>query len=516
MGSRGPQPVNINWDEFDKLVSYQCTQVEVAAFFDISTDWLEVLCQRHRGLKLSEVWDKRKMLGRVRLRKAQFGIVERGGSGAATMAIWLDKKMFPDENPDRELPPSPPGSLGGQTRTKLTFTQFCLNASYPAPFPKQEEMRAFVLDETEARMLLGARGVGKTDYATVMGTAYDVYEEWFDGTFVRTLIMSKSKSRNAAMVEEIAKALEANGVPLEKENTSCIRVQGLVGKDHSVEAITIRTSMRGRHPDRIIMDDPVTDEDVSEAMRLLVKRKYNEALKLTSNVCVIGQPAHQRDLYAELRGLKTMKRLEVPHGMIPELDHDLEAQRLAGVDENTIQASYHLKIITDGTTFFSNIKYIDSLPAGPKVAFIDPSDGGDYTAISLFKGLVGGMGVEGYVWKKAWYHCLDDIIAICKANGVARICFETNMTGTQPIAQLRDLVKKLGLGIGIVGSHSDSNKHALIQAAGSYSHMIHLSRKSDKTYADHVVNYEYKAKYDDAPDSLARGLEWMGLLKGKK
>lgn len=514
MGSRGPQPIDINWDEFDKLVSFQCTQIEVAAFFGISHDWLDKLCQRHRGEKLSEVWDKRKALGRVRLRKAQFGIVERGGPGAATMAIWLDKKMFPDENPDRQPPPAPgPGSA---VKVKATFTEFCVLAGYYAPYPKQEEMRAFILDEIDPRMLLGARGIGKTDYGTVLGIAYDIYEEWFDGTFSTTLILTKSKSRNAAIVEEIAKALKANGVPLEKENTSCVRVKGLIGKDHSVEAITIRSSMRGRHPDRIVMDDPVTDEDVSEAMRTLVKRKYNEALKLTSNVCVIGQPAHQRDLYAELRGLEKMKRLELPYGSIPELDHDLEAQRLAGVDENTIQASYFLKIVTDGTTFFSDIKYIDQMPTGPSVAFIDPSDGGDYTAITVFRGFGDGIAVQGYVWKKAWYHCLDEIMAVCTTLSVVKLCFETNMTGTQPISQLRDLVKKLGLGIGVMGRHSDSNKHAIIQAAGSYSQRIHLSRKSDKTYADHVVNYEYGAKYDDAPDSLARGLEWIGFLKGKK
>src|SRR5690606_37878310 len=122
----------------------------------------------------------------------------------------------------------------------------------------------------------------------------------------------------------------------EKKNASCIRVLGLIGKDHSVSSITVGTSsIRGRHPKRIIMDDPVTEEDVSEATRKRVQRVYNELNKLRSNILVVGQPVHKLDLYGTLRPL--LKKMEVPHGAIPELDHDLDAQRLAGVSEESIQ-----------------------------------------------------------------------------------------------------------------------------------------------------------------------------------
>ena len=93
------------------------------------------------------------------------------------------------------------------------------------------------------------------------------------------------------------------------------------------------------------------------------------------------------------------------------------------------------------------------------------------------------------------------------------ICFETNATGRQPLDQLRDIFKHIG--IGVVGVHSDTNKHAVIMAAGQYAHMIYLSQDSESSYTEHVIEYEYGAKFDDAPDSLARGLEWIGLIKGK-
>lgn len=509
MSRTGRPRIPINWEEFDKLVSFQCTQEEIASFFDCDVDTIDNRLKEERGTTFSEIWHKRKLWGKIRLRKAQFSIVERGGPGAATMAIYLDKKINPEENPDRLPPPPPPmtDNLLAIGLGKKTFTEFCKTAGYPPPYEPQLGMYDFAFNKDLARLLLGARGYGKTDYVTILGVAYDVY---LHGLSTSNLIITKSKARNAAIIEEIANALEANGVKLSKRNSTCIRVEGLVGKDHSVEAVTIRTSLRGRHPKRILMDDPVTEEDVSQAMRRLVKRKYDEAYKLCKNVVVIGQPAHADDLYAELR--KIILKLEVPHGTIPQLDADLDAMLKAGVDPISIEMSYHLRVPVEGNLPFANIKYLDIFPAGDSVAFIDPSDGGDYTALTVLRGLMDGFAVYGKVWKKPWYHCIDELRTAFKDKNVRRVCFETNCTGTQPIGQLQEAFP----GIGVVGKHSDSNKHAVIMVAGSYAHMIHLSRESDKLYTDHVTKYEYGVDFDDAPDSLARCLEWLGFIKGKK
>jgi hypothetical protein len=528
MGTAGvtPQQDRVNWDEFDKLVAYQCTQQEIADFFGISVDSLDRACQRDRGEKLAEVWDKKKRAGRVKLKKAQFRIAESNHPAAATMAIFLGKALLnqSDQPIDKEILETIQNLgisrdealdiLRGAAERQLakdkkkTFSEFCEKAGYPLPFDKQVEMVQFGMGESVPRLLLGARGYGKTDYVVILGIAYDIYLDPINST---NLIMSKSKERNAAMLAEIAQALKLNGMVLDKENSTSIRVAGLAGKDHSVSAVTIRTvSLRGRHPKRIIMDDPVTEDDTSPATRAVVEKKYNELLKLSDNVLIIGQPAHKYDLYAKLR--KLLRKMEVPHGTIPELDHDLEAQRLAGVDEKSIQASYFLRIVSEGATPFDNVKYLDKFPRGDSVAFIDPShEGGDYTAMSVIRQHFEGVAVEGHVWKKSWNHCLDDIAPLLRKLGVRKLAFETNALGDMPI----DILKATFKGVGVVGRRSVTNKHSTIMAAGTYSHLIHLSRESSNTYIDHVVQYEYKAEYDDAPDSLARGLEWIGLIKGK-
>jgi len=318
------------------------------------------------------------------------------------------------------------------------------------------------------------------------------------------------------MLEEIAKACEANGVVFEKKNRTCLRVAGLIGKDHSVSAVTVGTSsLRGRHPKRVIMDDPVTEEDVQEATRRQVQRVYNEVNKLCTNVLVIGQPVHKSDLYETLRPL--VKKMEVPHGSIPELDHDLEAQRAAGVSEESIQASYFLKVISESDCPLEKVKFLDDFPVGDSaVAFIDPSfEGGDYTALSIVKQYFDGVAVKGKVYKQAWNHCLDKMVEEMLACGVKRLCFETNCLGDQPVMMLKAALNPHG--VGVVGKKSVSeSKHSRIMNCGPFAPLIHIAKTSDRIYIDQVTKYEYAAEYDDAPDSLASCLEWIGLIRGKK
>jgi hypothetical protein len=157
-------------------------------------------------------------------------------------------------------------------------------------------MMAFGMTREKPRLILGSRGYGKTDYVVILGIAYTLYLNP-ERTF---LIMTKSKERNSSILNEIYTACIKNGMTFEKVNSNYIRVTGHQGKDQSVSAVTVKTvSLRGRHPDMIVMDDPVTEDDTSEATRALIEKKYNELFKLSPNILIIGQPAHKFDLYAK-------------------------------------------------------------------------------------------------------------------------------------------------------------------------------------------------------------------------
>lgn len=388
-----------------------------------------------------------------------------------------------------------------------TFEEFCERAGYPMPFMRQVEMMRFGIETPGAKMILGARGYGKTDYVVILGVAWELMRN----PQTSFLIITKSDQRNAAILAEIANAAIANGVVFEKQSANALRVAGHKGKDHSVSAATIgSSSLRGRHPKKIIMDDPVTEEDVSEATRRRVQRVYNELSKLSSDILIIGQPVHKFDLYETLRPL--LNRMEVPHGSIPELDHDLEAMHLAGVSQESISASYHLKVISESGNPLEGIRFIDKFPVGSSVAFIDPSfEGGDYTAMSVVKSYFDGVAVFGKVWRKAWFNCMDEFQAVINQNGVQKLCFETNCLGEQPVILLRDMLD----GVGVTGRKSTGPKHSRISAMGPFAHLIHIAKNSDREYIAQITKYEYGSEPDDAPDSLASCLSWIGLIKGK-
>jgi len=323
-------------------------------------------------------------------------------------------------------------------RAKKTFEEFCTASGYQPAYPKQTEMREFIIDGDGVRMLLGSRGYGKTDYAVILGYSYKLYCEQMDGEVLSSaIIITKSDKKNAQIMTEIERILLSNDVVLSKANADAIRVEGLIGKDDSICAVTIGSaSFRGRHPKFIVFDDPVTPEDVSETVRERAKAVYNEAFKLCSNIAIIGQPAHKFDLYQELRD--KINCMEVPHGTIPELDHDLDLQRAGGVDEESIQSSYHLKVSSENASPFADIKMIDDFPNTNSAAFIDPSFKGiDFTALSIVGPYFAAVAVVGYVRKKAWHHCIEELLNLCRKHGVKKICIETNSLHILSISVLR-------------------------------------------------------------------------------
>lgn len=422
--------------------------------------------------------------------------------------FWLNNRK-PDEWKRGNIFPEAQSQAVVTSLTKVSFAEFCVKANYPAPFPKQIEMGDFALAHDEAHMILGSRGYGKTDYVTILRMAYEIY---LDNQFT-VLIVTKSKDRNKAIIEEIEKALVLNGVEIEKCNATTLRVVGLHGKDPNVGMLTIgSTGVRGRHPKMVLMDDPVTPDDVSQATRKKVKRLYEELYKLTSKVLLIGQPVHKLDLYEELRPLVTV--MEVPWGTIPELDPDLDAQKLAGVSEESISASYHLKVMSENPMPFEDIQFLEHWIGGESVAFIDPSfKGGDYTAMSIGRAHFAGVAIQGMAWKKSWDNCLEAIAEAVVKYNVKKLCFETNSLGDMPVSILRDILSKLGCVV--VGKNSTQNKHSRIMSAGVHSHHLYLSPECNTAYANQVRHYEYGVTNDDAPDSLASLLDWIGLIRGK-
>ena len=396
------------------------------------------------------------------------------------------------------------------------FAQFCERHAYPRPYPKQVEMAEFV-QGSGPRLLLGSRGYGKTDYAVICSCAWNLLHNLQD----TWLILTKEKARGTEIISEIARILTEEGVSLAKSSSLRLVLAGHTGKDPNVAVLPLRSkSFRGRHPKHIICDDLITPDDVSKAERDKVEAVRAELMKLTENVCFIGQPAHAKDVYAKLRKLPGVKKLEVPYGSIPQLDVNLDAQRAAGVSEESIQASYFLQIGEAERMPFSGVEYVDFFPSGTSTGFIDPShEGVDYTAMAIGAMNFDRFIVAGFAWPKAWDDCLEDILSVIKAYRVACFAFETNGLGKHPVILLRRM------GARVDEWKSTENKHGRILNAATGKQFIKLAqylppelqtsafRQAQQTFNNMVLDYEYKAEHDDAPDALANLMKYVGLVK---
>lgn len=394
-----------------------------------------------------------------------------------------------------------------------SYLDYCKRSHYPAPFPKQVEMADWAFaHKAEPRLILGARGYGKTDYVTINGSGFKLLND----RQYKILLITKENERGKEIVAEIREGLEQNGVKFANRAKKKIRIVGCRGKEDNFTALTIRSKgIRGRHPDLIIMEDPITPEDTSETERRRVKKVYEELLKLSRNIVIIGQPVHAEDLYQELRD--KIPTLGVWYGQIPELDKDLDVERSAGVSEASIQASYFGVITDDNSLPFRRCEVVDYY-GRKNVMFIDPSHkGGDLTAIAVGEFLGDTLPVVGFAFKKAWYDCLEEFDYIMGRYGVGRVSIETNGLGELPVMQLRSA----GMA-GVMGKNHTGNKHARIMNMASFVDAIKLTKVTDvppafiqanELFIERVKKYEYNIKQDDPPDAMAGLCGLIGIIK---
>lgn len=83
--------VKINWEEFDKLCSIQCTLLEIASWFGCSPDTIERACKREHRMGFADYFAQKAAKGKISLRRMQWQIAI---GGDRTMLIWLGKQYL--------------------------------------------------------------------------------------------------------------------------------------------------------------------------------------------------------------------------------------------------------------------------------------------------------------------------------------------------------------------------------------------------------------------------------------
>lgn len=397
---------------------------------------------------------------------------------------------------------------------KVSLNEFAVRAGYNPLEDFQMDQYNFIYRGTkDARMLMGCRGTGKSVTCSIIGAAYEIY---LNNDFT-VAIVTKEAKRSAELVRSIGQALEANGVILVENSGMKINVSG---KSQGINQANVKglamggRGFRGLHPDLIILDDPVTEIDAwSATERMRVKDKYDEIMKLNSNVAIIGQPVSNKDLYLTLWDIiPTMKQTwdMIPNKFFGTIyKPDLEKLRMT-VSEKTIQMSYFLNVPDDPSLAYAKIETVDYM-AHDNLMFIDPSAGkGDFTGISI-GGVFMGTGkfiTLGFMFQEAWFDLLPTIEMLIRKFNVRGLYVETNGVG----AGMPDMLARAG--IPCTPINSTENKHRkIISFADQVSNMglYKLSSsvindggllEANENFIQNVKDYTYDAKHDDGIDSM--------------
>ncbi len=82
--------IDVDKEQFEKLCSIQCTKSEIAGYFNCSEDTIDRWCYREYKASFAVVFQQKRGIGKISLRRAQFRMAEVN----PTMAIWLGKQYL--------------------------------------------------------------------------------------------------------------------------------------------------------------------------------------------------------------------------------------------------------------------------------------------------------------------------------------------------------------------------------------------------------------------------------------
>lgn len=91
MGKRGPKKIEINWEEFEKLCAFHCTQEEICYWFNVDHKTLDARVNEAYGVKFSQLFRQKRSKGKISLRRSQ---MQNALGGNTSMQIWLGKQYL--------------------------------------------------------------------------------------------------------------------------------------------------------------------------------------------------------------------------------------------------------------------------------------------------------------------------------------------------------------------------------------------------------------------------------------
>ena len=275
----------------------------------------------------------------------------------------------------------------------------------------------------------------------------------------------------------------------------------------------IKTSITGKHFDRIFTDDIVNIEDrLSKAERDKTKVMYQELQNIRNRdgrIYNTGTPWHEQDAFSIMPEPQRYDCYST--GLIS--DDELKKLR-ASMLGSLFAANYELRHVASEDVIFTDPQTGGDIAMvyQARHCHIDAAYGGaDYTAFTACRKFDGHYWVYGRLWHKPVDAVEDEIIAARKLLNGGRIYCEENADKGYLARELRRKGER------VATYWEDMNKYLKIVTylKGVWSDVVFVDG-TDEEYIRQVTDYSEDAEHDDAPDSLASVIRMLWAKRGEE
>ena len=322
---------------------------------------------------------------------------------------------------------------------------------------------------------------------------------------VKEIIKQTAKLLKTPLIKHMVKEIYGTELDLTEESAYSITTNLMTTTKGASQLLGagIKTSLTGKHADRVFTDDIVNVKDrISKAERDLIKLQYQELQNIKNRggrIFNTGTKWHKEDAIEVLMPNKKIYDCYTT-GLMDR--STIEALRQS-MTPSLFAANYELKHIADGEALFSNPTFTnDEQQIYDGFAHIDASYGGaDGTAYTIVKKRDDKFYVLGKRWNKHVDKCLGEIKALHEHYRAGSIVCERN-------ADKGYLTKELQNNGFIADDYQEKmNKYIKISTylRKNWANIIFLE-DTDPDYINEILDYTEDAEHDDAPDSLASAL----------
>lgn len=322
---------------------------------------------------------------------------------------------------------------------------------------------------------------------------------------VKEIIKQTGKLLKTSLVKYMVKEIYGVELELTEESAYSLTTNLMTTTKGASQLLGagIKTSLTGKHADRVFTDDIVNVKDrISKPERDLIKLQYQELQNIKNRggrIFNTGTKWHKEDAIEALMPNKKIYDC-YKTGLMDR--STIEALRQS-MTPSLFAANYELKHIADGEALFTNPTFTnDEQLLYDGFAHIDASYGGaDGTAYTIVKKRDDKFYVLGKRWNKHVDKCLGEIKALHEHYRAGSIVCERN-------ADKGYLTKELQTNGFIADDYQERmNKYIKISTylRKNWDNIVFLEA-TDPDYINEILDYTEDAEHDDAPDSLASAL----------